>query len=523
MAMESVDVAVVGAGHNGLVAATLLARSGLEVEVFERSEQVGGAARTEYPFDEAPDLGQSTGAYLLGLMPPELIDLLGVEIPTLRRDPHYFLPTTDGRYLMFGGDEERERRQFVEFFSERDWRAHRQLQEELAALREDLAPAWLRPPLTVEATAERHVRPELREVFVDLCRGSVGEYLRRFDFESPLVEAMYAVTDGFTGCYATWDTPGSGTNFLIHNMCRLPGSDGTWMVVEGGMGTVSRRLARAAREEGARIRTGEPVESIRLNGGEAVGVELEGGGRSDASAVLCNADPFTMRELVGPSTYSAEYRTWLESRERDGTTMKVNLALSDLPTFECLPERRGQHRGTIHILPDREDLVGSLKRGMQTAAEGRLPEVPTIEWYVHTTLDPSLQDDRGRHSSALFVQWVPYELADGTWEEHAEPYARHLVEICDQFAPGTSDLVVDMDVLTPKGIEHRFGMHRGHIHHIDNTFGWAQRHPYDVPSVPGLYSCSAGCHPGGSVIGCAGHNAARELAEAEFGGFEPGR
>lgn len=516
MAGDSVDAAIVGAGHNGLVAATLLARCGLEVRVFERSETVGGAVRTEFPFESAPNLAQSTGAYLLGLMPPELIDVLGVEIPTLRRDPHYFLPTTDGRYLMLGGDEDRAREQFVEFFSEGDWRAHRDLQSELAALREDLAPTWLRPPLSVEATAERYVRPELRETFVDLCRGSIGAYLRRFGFESPLVEAMYAVTDGFSGCFATWDTPGSGMNFLIHNMCRLPASDGTWMVVEGGMGTVTRRIAEAAREEGAGIETGAPVASIRVEEGAATGVELESGEVIDADAVVSNADPFTMCGLVGREAASAAYRTWLESRERDGTTMKVNLCLSDLPTFDCLPERRGQHRATMHILPDEEDVIASLKRGMRTAAQGQLPEFPTIEWYIHTTIDPSLQDDQGRHSSALFVQWVPYELADGSWEERAEPYARHLVELCDRFAPGTSDLVEEMDVLTPKGIESRFGMHRGHIHHIDNTFGWAQRHPYDVPSIAGLYSCSAGCHPAGSVIGAAGHNAARLVAEREF-------
>ena len=240
---ESADVIVVGAGHNGLVAATFLARSGLDVMVVEAGQTVGGAAKTERPFAKVPGLSQSTGAYLLGLMPPELPRRLGVEFPVLRRDPHYFLPTTGDRYLLFGSDREATRRQYEEFFSVADWKADEALQAELDLLRSDLAPAWLTEPLTLHETAERYIRPELRETFVELCQGSVGDYLDRFGFTSALVKAMYAVTDGLSGLDATWDTPGSGHNFLVHNMCRLPGADGTWMVVRGGMGTVTSTIA----------------------------------------------------------------------------------------------------------------------------------------------------------------------------------------------------------------------------------------------------------------------------------------
>ena len=512
MTIDRTDVAIIGAGHNGLVAANLLAREGVAVSVYEASDSVGGAVRTEEPFDVAPGLGHSTGAYLLGLMPPELIEKLEIEIPTIRRDPHYFLPTTDDRYLLFGSDESAMRRQFVDFFSEADWRANQKLQAEIEALREDLAPTWLDPPLSIEETAERYVRPSLQEVFVELCRGSVGQYLGRFGFESDLIRAMYAVTDGFTGCHATWDTPGSGMNFLIHNMCRLAGGDGTWMIVEGGMGTVSRRLAEKAESLGVDIQTEAEVASLQIEQDGVRGLELDGGRRVEADAVLSNADPFTTRSIVGRATLPDDYNVWLDSRERDGTTLKVNLCLSDLPEFSCLPEDRGQHGATMHILPQPggDDLIARLTRTMAEVSEGQLPDFPTIEWYVHTTLDPSIQDSEGHHSSALFVQWVPYELSDGTWEDRAEPYARHLLDICDRFAPGTSELVEEMDILSPPEIERHFGMHRGHIHHIDNTFGFDERHPYAYP-IPGLYSCSAGCHPGGSVIGAAGHNAAMKI------------
>lgn len=134
------------------------------------------------------------------------------------------------------------------------------------------------------------------------------------------------------------------------------------------------------------------------------------------------------------------------------------------------------------------------------------------EWYLHTTVDPSLQDKQGNHNSALFVQWVPYDIAGSSWDSEESQYVQHLLSICDRFAPGTSDLVLDTFTLTPPKIEQHFGIHRGHIHHVDNSFGFDQRFPYATP-VEGLYSCSAGTHPGGAVIGCAGHNSAMKLLQ----------
>ncbi|HET7545514.1 MAG TPA: NAD(P)/FAD-dependent oxidoreductase [Polyangiaceae bacterium] len=503
------DVLVVGAGHNGLVAALCAARAGLSVLVVERASVIGGATRTEYPFARAPELPHSTGAYLLGLMPPELLQKLELRIPVLRRDPHYFLPREQQGYLLFGSDQAELERQFVQFFSRADFDAHLKLQAELAALRQDVAPTWLEQPYSIEETADRYVRPELRQVFVRLCRGSVGEYLERFGFKSDLVKAMYAVTDGFSGLYGGYDTPGTGMNFLIHNMCRLPGSDGTWMIVEGGMGTVAQVLADALHRHGGQIVVGEPVTSVIVEGGSARGVVLEDGSEIRARAVLVNADPFRLQALVGQTRLPPEYNARLAELRRPGSTFKLNLALERAPSFRCLNAPGGAFGPTIHLLPEEASVLAELERGFRSVRAGKLADFPSIEWYMHSTVDRSLSDPQGRISSAFFVQWVPYELSESSWDVEAERYARRLLEIADRFAPGTSALVTDWQILHPQKIEQYFGISHGHIHHVDNGFGFADRLPHRTP-IAGLYSASAGTHPAGSVIGCAGYLAAEQ-------------
>ena len=487
----------------------MLARAGLDVLVLERADQLGGATRTEEPFPKVPGLRHSTGSYLLGLMPPELLRTLDIELPTLRRDPHYFLPTAGGPgspYLLFGSDTAATRAQLESFFSPADVRADAALQAELALLREDLAPAWLTGPLDLEATAETFVRPQLRQVFIDLCRGSVADYLDRFGFDSELLVTMYVVTDGLSGLTAGPDTPGSGHNFLTHNMCRLPGSDGTWMIVRGGMGTVSAAFATAAREAGARIWVDTPVSAVLTQGGVTSGVRLTDGREITAPVVLGACDPFTLAELAG-SAAPAEFTARLERVRRPGTTLKVNLALNGLPRFSCLPDSTHPYGSTIHLLPDGPHPLAAVRAMWEEVQAGRLPEVPTIEWYIHTTVDPSLRDPAGHHSSALFVQSVPYDIAGSTWEAELPGYVEHLLGLCERFAPGTRELVADVVPLPPPAIEAHFGIRHGHIHHVDNTVSFADRIPY-ATGLPGLYAGSAGCHPAGSVIGAAGHNAA---------------
>jgi phytoene dehydrogenase-like protein len=517
------DVVIIGAGHNGLVSAVLLARAGLKVVVLEANETLGGATRTEQPFARVPGLGQSTGSYLLGLMPPELLRKLDLEIPVLRRDPHYFLPTPGGQgspYLLFGTDREATRAQMEKFFSARDVAADEAMQVEIAALRADLAPAWLEEPGSVEEVADRHIRPQLQSTFIDLVRGSVADYLSRFGFKSELLMSMYAVTDGLSGLNAGPDDPGTGHNFLVHNMCRLPGSDGTWMIARGGMGTVSRTFADAARAAGATILTGAPVTAVMIDDGTVSDVMLADGRQIETRVVLGACDPYALMSLLPEGALPAALTERMAAVKRTGTTLKINMALKGLPRFSCLPADAASPFGsTIHLLPGSAGLAGLAEADSPMAAlramwadvqAGRLPAEPTMEWYVHTTVDPSLQDPAGHHSSALFVQSVPYELAGTTWEDALPGYVEQLLAICDRYAPGTSELVADTMPLTPPGIEKHFGITGGHIHHVDNTVAFDQRMPYST-GLDGLYAGSAGAHPAGSVIGAAGHNAAQRI------------
>jgi phytoene dehydrogenase-like protein len=514
------DVIVVGAGHNGLVAGLCCARAGLDVLVVEARNAVGGAARTERPFTKAPLLPTSTGAYLVGLVQPELLQRLGIELPLVRRDPHYFLPTTGSRHLLFGSDQADLEAQFRRFFSERDHRAYVALSREIEALRHDIAPTWLEPPGSIEETAARYVRPALQETFVNLCRGSIGRYLGRFGFESRLLSAMFAVTDAYAGSAGSWDTPGTGMNFLVHNMCRLPQSGGTWMLARGGMGSVSQAFATELFAAGGKLLRAQPVAKIERRAGSASGVLLESGEALRGRAIIANCDPFRLRELVGKTSFSDSFNDWLDARRRPGMTFKLNLALDGLPRFSCLPENRGQFGPTIHLLPDEEHVFEELDAAHGAASRGELPQFPSIEWYIHSTLDPSLSDPQGRISSALFVQWVPNRLSEGSWDERSDEFADHLLTICDRFAPGTSALVADRMALHPEAIERYFGMSMGHIHHIDNTFGFNDRFPHRT-ELPGLYSCSAGTHPAGSVVGSAGYIAAN-LVLADLGVPGPG-
>jgi phytoene dehydrogenase-like protein len=297
-------------------------------------------------------------------------------------------------------------------------------------------------------------------------------------------------------------------------MCRLRGAGGTWMVVRGGMGTVTGAIARRAAEAGATIRTGVTVERILVDGGCAAGVVLADGDEVRARAVVAATDPFRLPALLGAACPPA-LRSRIEGyREGSlGQTMKINLALAGLPAFAALPEPRGQHSTTVHLLPEPAadgSVLTAVRQAFDAAAAGRLDPLPPVEWYLHSLLDPSLRDEEGRHSSAFFVQGVPHSPAGSTWAAEREGYVRRLLGFAERFAPGLGDLVVDVDALAPPDIERHFGITHGNIDHVDNAVAFADRVPYRL-GVDGVYAAGAGCHPAGSVIGCAGHNAAHAV------------
>jgi len=279
------------------------------------------------------------------------------------------------------------------------------------------------------------------------------------------------------------------------------------------MVTVTSRMANAAKGAGARLRTGAAVAHINVKAGAIEGVTLQSGESISAEVILCNADPFRALSLIDEAGIPSSYRDRLQKLRTDGSTLKVNLCLKQLPRFTCLPEGREPLGATIHLLPDEDVVLAELERSYRKMKEGQLAEFPAIEWYIHTAVDPSLQDSDGRHSAALFVQWVPYTLKGTSWDEEEGRYIRHLLSICDRFAPGTSEIVEETFALTPPKIEAHFGISRGHIHHVDNKIGFADRLPYETP-IGGLFFCGAGCHPAGSVIGAAGHNAAKLVIRA---------
>lgn len=488
-----VDVAVIGAGHNGLVAAARLARRGLSVAVLEAADVIGGACRTEYPFADCPQVASSTGAYLLGLMPPELLAGLDVRLPLRRRDPHYLLPARSGRRaLVLGADPDANAQALTDVFSAADASAAAALGRELAVLRDDLAPSWLLPAVPVEETAERWVRPALQLAYLKLVRGSAVDYLRRFGFASEELVAMYAATDGMPGSALAPDEPGTGHNLLVHSMCRLPGADGTWLAVDGGMGAVTEALVAAARTAGATVWTVTPVVAITHTSGSADGVELAGGRHLGARAIVAATDPYRLANLGPLPGLAARLDAW---QALPGMTMKLNLALSRPPDFGV---RLAGPGATVHLLPDPigGSWVEGLRAAYDTARAGELPDQPAIEVYVSAGL-----------ATGVFVQGVPHEVRDGGWETTRDDYVAHLLDVLEVAAPGLRASLRGMLALAPPDIERRFGITGGHIFHVDNSLSTVDRVPCRT-ELPGLYAGAAGCHPAGSVIGAAGWIAA---------------
>jgi phytoene dehydrogenase-like protein len=519
------DAVVIGAGHNGLVAAAYLARAGRSVLVLERRAVIGGACVTEEIW---PGYRVSTAAYLCGLLHPTIIrdlrlDQHGYEI--LPKDPAFFSPFPDGRALIVWKDDAQTAGEIARL-SRRDAAAYPEYEAFLARLGAFVEPWLLRTPPDIIRRSFRDVAEILQVGWQvaglprhDLVRAiriatqSARDFLDGW-FESPELKASLA-TDGVIGARGGPSTPGTAYVLFHHCMGQAAGKRGLWGFVRGGMGGVTEALASVCRSHGVEIQTATPVERLLIRDGRAAGVVLQDGAEIGAGIVASNADPKrTFLNLLAGDTVPDDFRREVEGIRTEGVAMKINLALGGLPDFRARPGTSPgpQHRATIHIGPT----MDYIDRAWADAQAGRPSARPFLEVTIPTTYDPDLAPS-GRHLMNIFVQYAPYRLAEGSWDEIKETYADRVVGTLAEYAPNLPDLIIHRQVLTPLDLERDFALTGGDIFHgemtLDRLFsmrplpGWAQ---YRTP-IRGLYLCGSGTHPGGGVMGAPGYNAAREI------------
>lgn len=521
---HSYDVIIIGGGHNGLTTAAYLARAGRKVLVLEKRELVGGCAVTEELW---PGYKVSTASYLVSLLQPKVVSDLELERFGYRvdaKDPAFFSPYPDGRYLLMWQDRARTLAEIARF-SERDAEAYPRYEDHLERLARVVESLLLVtppefPPSRIGDFIEYlkllgRMRGLNREEMVGLVKiftQSASDFLDEW-FESEQLKVTLA-TDGVIGANGGPRSAGTAYILMHHCMGGVGGQRGLWGFVRGGMGAISNAIADSARAHGADIRTNSGVARIVVHGGRVRGVELESGEGIEAHVVASCLDPRrTFLRLVDPSDLPPSFLESICRFRCEGTSAKINLALRGLPDFKALPGAPGpQHRATMHICPS----VDYIERAWDDAKYGHPSRSPLIEMTIPTTYDSSLAP-AGRHIMGIFLQYAPYTLQGTDWETEREPFARRVIELIEEYAPGFSSLIEHMHVLTPFDLEQRFGITGGNIFHgemsLDQMFvfrpapGWAR---YRTP-IDGLYLCGSGAHPGGGVMGAPGHNAAREI------------
>ncbi len=476
------DVAVIGAGHNGLVAAAYLARAGLSVEVFERRGVVGGACVTEELW---PGVRASPGAYTLSLLLTQVISELELARHGLKvdvHDPYLFAPLPDGRRVVTWSDQARTHRQI-----EGDWtRGDADAYVEWSTRREEAA-ARARP-LMLDASRERW----LEAVGPELLEGSIADELSVIP--SPEVRVPFAI-QGLIGTLAGPDDPGTSFVSLYHELGEATGRPGTWGYARGGMGAVTGALRSAAEEAGAVVHTASPVQRVIVEEDRAAGLVVEGGREARARTVLSGADPITTARLAEADAPAG----WRQA----GPVVKVMLVLDGLPDFPSWPGLE-PWRGTIDI----GFSLGDLTAAADDARAGRPAARPWIEAACQTAVDETLAPP-DRHVLSLFCQCFP---PDADADTAADAAIARFAEVC----PGLPDRVVDRLTLGPRELEQRFGIAGGHIFHGEMLPGQlfeARPGPRRYGGVEGLYLAGSGAHPGGAVTGAPGLLAAQAVLE----------
>ena len=529
MSTQNYDAVIIGGGHNGLVCAYYLARGGKKVCVLERRHVVGGAAVTE---EFHPGFRNSTASYTVSLLQPKVIaDMRLAErgLRIIERPVSNFLPQDDGGYLLLGGGLERTQAEFRKF-SAKDAAALPAYYDALETVADVLRDLALRSPPnmgdglgTLIAAARQGRRlaglslSQQRDV-LDLFTKSARTFLDAW-FESEAVKAAFGF-DAVVGNFASPDTPGSAYVLLHHVFGEVNGKKGAWGHAVGGMGAITGFMREACEEAGVTIRTDAPVQRVLVDGGRAVGVELVSGEEVFAKSVVSNVGPRLLYDhLIAADDLPAEFRRRVKGFKVGSGTFRMNVALSELPRFTCLPEP-GEHLQSGIILAPTLDYMD---RAFMDAKRDGMSKAPIVEMLIPSIIDDSLAP-KGQHVASLFCQQFAPVLPNGrNWDDERETAADLIIDTVERWAPGFRASVIARQIHSPLDLERKFGLSGGDIMHGNMSLDqlWSARPilgngAYRGP-LKGLYMCGAGTHPGGGVTGAPGHNAAQEiLADGGF-------